>query len=102
MNYATWIQTSFVIYIKTEDFNEDVADGVEKRFDTANYEVNRPLPTGKNKVIGLLKGELGGKIMTEFVALKPKTYSYIIDDSGTHVTKKKAKGTKKICNKKCT
>ena len=43
---------SFIIYIKTQDLYEDIANDVEKRFD----EVNRPLPTGKNKkVIGLMK-----------------------------------------------
>ena len=69
---------SFVIHIKNEDAYEDIANDVEKRFNTSNYEVNMPLSTGKNKkVIGLMKDELGGKIMTEFVALKPKTYSYI-------------------------
>ena len=53
---------SFIIHIKTEDVYEDIANDVEKRFDTSNYEVNRPLPKGKNKkVIGLMKGELGGK-----------------------------------------
>ena len=53
----------------------------EKRFNTSNYEVNTPLPTGKNKeVIGLMKDELGGKIMSEFAALRPKTYSYLMDD----------------------
>ena len=68
----------FIINIKTEDFHEDIANDVEKRFDTSNYEVNRPLPTGKNKkVIGLMKDELGGNIMTEFAALRPKTYSYL-------------------------
>ena len=46
---------------KTEDFYKDIANNVEKRFDTSNYEVDRPLPTGNNKkVIGLMKGELGG------------------------------------------
>ena len=40
---------SFVMHIKTEDFYEDIANDVEKRFDTSNYEVNRPLPTGKKK-----------------------------------------------------
>ena len=40
---------SFVMNIKTEDFYKDIANDVEKRFDTSNYEVNRPLPTGKNK-----------------------------------------------------
>ena len=39
--------------IKKEDFYKDIANDVKKRFDTSNYEVNRPLPTGKNKkVIG--------------------------------------------------
>ena len=56
---------SFIINIKTEDFYKDIANDVEKRFDTSNYEVNRPFPKGKNKkVIGLMKDELGGKIMT--------------------------------------
>ena len=64
---------SFIMNIKTEDFYEDIAKDVEKRFDTSNYEVNRPLPTGRNKkVIGLMKDELGGKIITDFVTLRPK------------------------------
>ena len=41
---------SFVMYIKTNDFYKDIASDIENRFDTLNYEVNRPLPTGKNKV----------------------------------------------------
>ena len=54
---------SFLIHIKTEDVYENIADDVKKRFDTSNYEVNRPLPTGKNKkVIRLMKDELGGNI----------------------------------------
>ena len=66
----------FIIHNKTEDFYKDIADDVVKRFDTSNYEVNRPLPTGKNKkVIGLMKDELGGMIMTEFVALIPRHIS---------------------------
>ena len=84
---------SFVMNIKTNDFYKDIANDVEKRFDTSNYEVNRPLPTGKNKkVIGLMKDGLGGKVITEFVALRPKTYSYLTDDCKEN---KKAKGTKK-------
>ena len=84
---------SFVMNIKINDFYKDITNDVEKRFDTSNYEVNRPLPTGKNKkVIGLMKEELGGKIITEFVTLRPKTYSYSTDDGKED---KKAKGTKK-------
>ena len=68
---------SFIIHIKTKDVYEDIADDVEKRLDTSDYEVNRPLPTEKNKnVIGLMKDEIGGKNMTELVSLIPKTYSY--------------------------
>ena len=71
---------------------------LKKRFDTSNYEVTRPLPTGKNKkVIGLMKDELGGKIMTEVVALRPKTYSYLMDDGWSD---KKGKGTKKCVIKR--
>ena len=89
---------SFVMNIKTNDFYKDIANDVEKRFDTSNYEVNRPLPTGKNKkVIGLMKDELGGKIITEFVTLRPKTYSYLTDDGKED---KKAKGTKKCVIKR--
>ena len=58
---------SFIMNIKIEDFYKDITNDVEKRFDTSNYEVNRPLPTGKNKkVIGLIKDELAGKIIIEF------------------------------------
>ena len=81
---------SFVMHIKTNDFYKDIASDVENRFDTSNYEANtsetialacRPLPTGKNKkVICLMKDELGGKIITEFVTLRPKTYSILTDD----------------------
>ena len=89
---------SFIINIKTNDFYEDIASGVENRFDTSNYEVKRPLPMGKNKkVIGLMKDELGGKIITEFVTLRPKAYSFLTDDGKED---KKAKGTKKCVIKK--
>ena len=70
---------NFVMSIKTNDFYKDIANDVEKRFDTSNYELNRPLPTGKKKAIELMKDELGGKIITEFVTLRPKTYSYSTD-----------------------
>ena len=86
--------------IKTNDFYQDIANDVENRFDTSNYEVNRPLPMGRNKkVIGLMKDELGGKIITKFVTLRPKTYSYLTDDGKED---KKAKGTKKCVIKNMT
>ena len=54
---------SFITNMKTEDFYKDIANDVEKRFDTSNYQCDRLLPTGKNKkVIGLMKDELGGRM----------------------------------------
>ena len=89
---------SFVMNIKTEDFYKDIANDVEKRFDTSNYEVDRPLPTGKNKkVIGLMKDELGGRITMEFITLRTKAYTYLTDDGKED---KKAKGTKKCVIKR--
>ena len=91
---------SFVINIKTEDFYKDIASDVERWFYTSNYDNkdNRPVPIGKNKkVIGLFKNELGGKIVTEFCALRAKAYTYKLDDDTEH---KKAKGTKKCVIKR--
>ena len=68
---------SFVIHIFTEDFFEDINNDVERWFDTSNYDKNdkRPLPIGKNKKVpGLFKDELRGKVITEFVAVRPKAY----------------------------
>ena len=48
-------------------------------------------------MIGLMKDELVGKIITEFAALRPKTYSYLMDDGNSD---KKAKGTKKCVIKR--
>ena len=89
---------SLVMNIKTKGVYKDIAQDAQERFDTSNYSVDRPLPKGKNrKVIGLMKDELGGGIITEFVALRPKTYSYTTDE---FIEMKKAKGTKKCIIKK--
>ena len=89
---------SLVMNIKTKDFYKDIAKDVEERFDTLNYGFDRPLPKGKNKkVIGLMKDELGGGIITEFVTLRPKTYSYMTNE---FIEMKKAKGTKKCVIKR--
>ena len=84
---------SFIINIKTDDIYEDTAEDVGTRLDTSNYELDRRLPKGKNKkVIRVMKDELGGKIMKEFIRLRAKTFSYLIDDCSED---KKAKDTKK-------
>ena len=57
---------SFIIHIIIKDFYKDIANDVERWFDTSNYDENddRPLAIGKNKkMIGLFKNKLGGKMM---------------------------------------
>ena len=89
---------SFIIHNRTEDFYQNIADDVEKWYDTSNYEVDTPLPKEMNKkVIGLMKDELGGKIITEFVALRRKRYSSLTDEDKSV---KKIKGTKKCVIKR--
>ena len=83
---------SFIINIKTEDFYKDISNDIKEWYDTSNYDENdkRLLPIGKNKkVMGLFKDELGGKIMTEFLALRAKAYAYLMEDD---TEPKKAKG----------
>ena len=83
---------SFIVYIKTDDIYKDIAENVETRFDTSNYELDRSLSKRKNKkVIVLMKDELGGKIMKEFVGLRTKSYNYLIENDSED---KKAKDTK--------
>ena len=66
-NYATWIQQDIYVHIPNT---------VETKFDTSNYELERPLSKDKNKKVnGLMKNESGGNVMTEFAALRPKPYS---------------------------
>ena len=61
----------------TDDFYKDIADDTDARFDTSGYNTNHLLPIGVNKkVIDVMKDELGGRIMTEFVALRLKLYAY--------------------------
>ena len=65
---------SFIFHVKTDDIYKDIAEDVEKIFDTSNCEIDIPFPKGKNEeVIGLMKDELGGEIMKKFVGLKTKT-----------------------------
>ena len=97
------------MHIKTDDFYKDINNDVDKWFDTSNYDKNdnRPLEIGKNKkVLGKFKDELGGKIMTKFVALRAKTYSFLIDKytdedyEKNRIVNKKTKGTKKCLVKR--
>ena len=89
---------SSIYNIKTEDFYAHNPEDVPARFDTFGDIPDRPLPISLNKkVIGLMKDELGRAIMTEFVALRPKLYSYKKLDGAED---KKCKGIKKCVVKK--
>ena len=86
---------SLVYLIKTEDFYANVTGDVMERFNISGYDKadDRPLPVGVDKkAIRLMKGELGGKIMTDVVALRPKSYAYKKQDN---TEGKKCKGINK-------
>ena len=84
----------FIIYIKTDDIYKDIAEDLETKFDPSKYKLYRPLPKGKNQeIIGLMKDELGRKIMKEFVRVRGKTYSYLTDNNDKDKT---AKSTEKF------
>ena len=87
---------SFMYEIETEDFYKDISGDVKDRFDTSDYPENHPsgIPTGINKkVLGMTKDEAAGKIIKEFVGLRSKLYSFIMDD-GEETKKCKASGRK--------
>ena len=94
-----YMDTDLLVYhIKNNDFYADIADDVLTRFNTSCYCSYCPLPVGLNKkVTGHMKDELGGDIMTKFVALSPKLYSYRKLDGAED---KNCKGIKKCIVKK--
>ena len=101
-----YMDTDSLVYnIKTEDFYAIISDDVPTRFNMSSYCdkrcrpcEQRPLPIGMNeKVIGLMKGELGGAMITEFIALRPKLYSFRKLDGAED---KKCKGIKKFVVKR--
>ena len=66
-------QDSFIVYIKTENISSDIVEDFEIKFDSLNYELNKPLPKGKNKkVIGIIKDESDGKTDDNDEDKKPK------------------------------
>ena len=86
---------SFMYEIETEDFYKDISGDVKDRFDTSDYPENHPsgIPTGINKkVLGMFKDEAAGKIIKEFVGLRAKLYSFIMEDGKEN---KRCKGVKK-------
>ena len=86
---------SLMYLIQTEDFYKDINKDIRRKFDTSDYPENHPsgIKTGINKkVMGKFKDEASGKQITRFVGLRPKLYSFKIEDEKETL---KAKGVKK-------
>ena len=86
---------SFIYRVETEDIYKDISEDVDDWFDTSNYPPNHAsgIPVGINKkVLGKMKDEAEGKIIEEFVGLRPKSYSYKFHEGSEE---KKCKGIKK-------
>ena len=91
---------SLMYLIQTQDVYKDINKDIKKKFDTSDYPENHRsgIKTGVNKkVIGKFKDEAAGKQITHFVGLRPKLYTYKIEEEGE---KRKAKGVKKNVIKK--
>ena len=86
---------SLMYQIQTEDFYKDISADIKTKFDTSDYPKDHPsgILTGENKkVIGMFKDEVAGKQITHFIGLRPKLYSFKIEE-GKNI--KKCKGIKK-------
>ena len=91
---------SLMYQIKTDDFYKDISHDILTKFDTSDYPPDHPsgIPTGVNKkVIGMFKDEVAGKQITCFVGLRPKLYSFRIEEDKEV---RKCKGIKKNVVKK--
>ena len=89
---------SLIVHVKTNVIYIDIAQDIKTRFDTSNFQLDRPFPKRKNKtVIGLVKDELAGKLSKQFVGLTAKLSSYLKDNNDVD---EKGKGTKKCVIKR--
>ena len=97
-NFCYMDTERFIVHLKTDDIYKDIVKDVETRFDTWSFDLDRPLPNGKNKtVIGLIKDELGGEIMKELVGLRAKA-----SIQKTIMMKVKRQKAQKVCDKRKT
>ena len=91
---------SLMYLIQTDDFYHDIKKDVKKKFDTTDYLENHPsgIKTGVNKkVIGKFKDEVEGKQITHFIGLRPKLYTFKVEEKGET---RKTKGVNKNVIKK--
>ena len=83
--YVKWIMTALLFILKPKNFMIILLMILKKWFD----DDKRPLSRGMNKkVLGLMKYELEGTILSEFVVLRRKTYSYLTDVDNITLLKK--------------
>ena len=88
---------NFTVHVKSDNIYRDIAGDVLTRLGTSNFELERPLPKGKNKkVIVLMKNKFGEQIMKQFVSLKTKMYSYLRDKNDENKKQK----VHKMCHKR--
>ena len=101
MSKLLFTDTDSLLYeIETKDFFKDINPDIESKFDTSDYPKDHPsgIKTGINKkVLGMMKDECKGQMMSEFVGLRAKLYSYKMDAGAEE---KKCKGVKKGVVKK--
>ena len=62
---------------KTKDLQVDLAKNNKKRFDTLNYEFDRPLPISKQTSYCIKKRGIGQNSNEKVFVLGPKMYSYL-------------------------
>lgn len=88
---------SFVYHIETDNLYEDIHD-LKDYFDLSNLPNDDKLYNKENeKVLGKFKIEHGNLIMTEFIALKAKMYSFrLCDTEGNAITREEFKDKKKF------
>ena len=81
---------SFIVHAKTDDIYKVIAEDVETRFVTSNFEIDIKLPKGKNEKSNWTNERwIRGQIMKVFVRLRAKTYSYLKDSNDEDKKKKK-------------
>ncbi|XP_075162781.1 uncharacterized protein LOC142235412 [Haematobia irritans] len=93
---------SMVLEFIGRDFYEEITpDDIKARFDTSDLPLNNRFnfPIANKKVLGMMKDENSGRIMTEFIGLRPKMYSMKVEDCAEI---KKSKGVKKSVLRKYT
>ena len=90
------MQNSFIVHVKTNNIFKDIIEDAEQIFELLNFELDKPFSKGEDKkIIELMKCEVGGESMKEFVGLRAKLYRYLKDNNDED---KKAKGSQKCDN----